>query len=409
MQQKTSASAANWPHVRLLAGRPGRDIEAGMLFWVTASLLTIGAILSVLVPIARRSPDREQPSSHDLEVYRDQLGEIDRDAARGLIGTTEAEEARAEISRRILKIAGENERVDGSGVSGFRAAKAVGFAAVLSVPLVSWGLYSALGSPDMPSQPLAARLAVDPAKQPVDQLIARAEAHLQQFPDDGRGWDVLAPVYVRIGRYDDSVTAYEHAIKLLGASAAREAGLGEAIAAAAGGQITEDAQAAFRRALVLEPQHPKSQFFLASALAQAGRLDDAAAAWNAMRNTLPAGSPWLAVIDQATAEANSQMAADAAPPPAGPDADEMAAASEMSPEDRNTMIETMVARLDERLKENPQDAEGWQRLVRSYQVLGKPDQARDALARGVAALGEKTEQAAQLQAFAVSLGLARAE
>ena len=79
----------------------------------------------------------------------------------------------------------------------------------------------------------------------------------------------------------------------------------------------------------------------------------------------------------------------------------------MSPEDRNAMIETMVARLDERLKENPQDAEGWQRLVRSYQVLGKNDAARDALARGVAALGDKTEQAAQLQAFAASLGLVR--
>ena len=81
-----------------------------MLFWVTASLLTIGAILSVLVPIARRSPDREQPSSHDLEVYRDQLSELDRDAARGLIGAAEAEEARAEIARRILKIAGDATR-----------------------------------------------------------------------------------------------------------------------------------------------------------------------------------------------------------------------------------------------------------------------------------------------------------
>ena len=134
-----------------------------MLFWVTASLLTIGAILSVLLPIVRRSPDAEQPSSHDLEVYRDQLSELDRDAARGLIGDAEAEEARAEISRRILKIAGENARADGGATPGFRAARAVGFAAVLSVPLVSWGLYSALGSPDMPSQPLAARLAVDPA------------------------------------------------------------------------------------------------------------------------------------------------------------------------------------------------------------------------------------------------------
>jgi cytochrome c-type biogenesis protein CcmH len=386
-----------------------------MLFWVTASLLTIGAILSVLLPIARRSAVRERPSSHDLEVYRDQLSELDRDAARGLIGATEAEEARAEIARRILKLSDENAPPAGEAKPGFQAAKAVGFVAVLSVPLVSWGLYSALGSPDLPSKPLAARLAVDPASQPVDQLIARAEAHLQQSPDDGRGWDVLAPVYLRIGRYEDSIEAYRRAIKLLGATASREAGLGEAIAAVAGGQITADAEAAFKRALTLEPQHPKSQFFLASALAQQGRLADAVTAWSAMRTGLPAGSPWLAVVDQALAEASNQTAANttggapAGPAQPGPSADEMAAASEMSPEDRAAMIETMVARLDERLKENPRDAEGWQRLVRSYQVLGKTDAARDALARGVAALGEKTEQAAELQALAASLGLVRAE
>ena len=90
-------------------------------------------------------------------------------------------------------------------------------------------------------------------------------------------------------------------------------------------------------------------------------------------------------------------------------ADDIAAASEMSPEDRNAMIETMVARLDERLKENPRDQEGWQRLVRSYVVLGKTDDARAALSRGIAALGEKSPEAAGLQELAASLGLTRAE
>ena len=183
---------------------------------------------------------------------------------------------------------------------------------MLSVPLVSWGLYAALGSPDMPSQPLAARLAADPAKQPVDELMARAEAHLRQFPDDGRGWDVLAPVYLRMGRYDDSVEAYRQAIKLLGATATREAGLGEAIAAAAGGHDHGGCAGCLRaRARSSSRSHPKSQFFLASALAQQGRIDEAVAAWKAMRAGLPAGSPWLAAIDQALAEADSQMAAGA--------------------------------------------------------------------------------------------------
>src|SRR6185369_9747652 len=110
------------------------------------------------------------------------------------------------------------------------------------------------------------------------------------FPDDGRGWDVLAPVYFRMGRYADSAEAYRRALKLVGATADREAGLGEAIAGEAGGLITDDSKAAFERALKLEPQHPKSEFFLASALAQQGQLVEAANAWTAMKQDLPAES-----------------------------------------------------------------------------------------------------------------------
>ena len=73
------------------------------------------------------------------------------------------------------------------------------------------------------------------------------------------------------------------------------------------------------------------------------------------------------------------------------------------------MITSMVARLDERLKENPRDVEGWRRLIRSYVVLGKTDEARDALSRGIAALGATSPEAATLQELASSLGLARAE
>ena len=80
-----------------------------MLFWVTAALADrLARCLAVLVPLARRRRTPSEPAAHDLEVYRDQLAELDRDAARGLIGAAEAEEARAEIGRRILKIASEH-------------------------------------------------------------------------------------------------------------------------------------------------------------------------------------------------------------------------------------------------------------------------------------------------------------
>jgi cytochrome c-type biogenesis protein CcmH len=377
-----------------------------MLFWVIAALLTLGASLAVLLPLAGRTAARTADGAHDLEVYRDQLAELDRDAARGLIQPAEAEQARAEIARRILK-AGKSATAT-TAQSG-RSVRAAGMAAVLAVPLVSWGIYAAVGSPDLPSQPLAARLEKNPADATVDELIARAEAHLAANPDDGRGWEVLAPIYARLGRYDEAVTAYRNAIRLDGANGARESGLGEAVAGVAGGMVTAEARAAFSRALKLEPGQPKASFYLASALAQEGKVAEALSAWQAMTIALPTDSPWREAVGQAVAEANSRLAEAGNEPPPGPTKDEVDAATDMSAEDRNTMIEQMVARLDERLRQNPRDLEGWQRLVRSYHVLGRADAAREALKRGMAALGEGSAEGKKLTEFSNSIGLTATE
>ena len=381
-----------------------------MLFWVVAALLTLGASLAVLLPLAGRRTAGAADGAHDLEVYRDQLAELDRDAARGLIQSAEAGEARAEIARRILKAdkAASSAAVKANG----RGARAIGMAAVLAVPLVSWGIYAAIGSPDLPSQPLAARLEKNPADSTVDELVAQAEEHLAANPDDGRGWDVLAPIYSRLGRYGEAVSAYRNAIRLDGASGARESGLGEAIAGTAGGMVTTEAQAAFSRALKLEPGQPKANFYLASALAQEGKIGEAVAAWQAMSTALPADSPWQGAVAQAVAEANTRLAAaenDTAGNNTGPTQEEIDAAAGMSPEGRNAMIETMVAGLDEKLRQNPRDVEGWTRLVRSYHVLGREDAARDALKRGLAALGESSDEGKKLADLSNALGLTAAE
>ena len=375
-----------------------------MLFWVLAALLTLGASLAVLLPLAGRSHVRAADGAHDLEVYRDQLSELERDAARGLILPAEAEQARAEIGRRILKADGAATATDGhsSQKTGMRVAA---MAAVLAVPVVSWGVYIAIGSPELPSQPLAARLDKNPAESTVDELVARAEAHLAANPEDARGWDVLAPIYARMGRYAEAATAYQNAIRLAGATGARESGLGEAIAGAAGGMITADSQAAFSRALQLEPAQPKATFFLALALAQDGRSAEAAAAWQAMQATLPADSPWRSAVERAMGQTDIA----GADGQGGPSEEEVEAAANMSDEDRNAMIEQMVAGLDERLRQNPRDLEGWTRLVRSYRVLGRADEARDALKRGLAALGEDSAEGKQLAAVSTSLGLTTAE
>ena len=377
-----------------------------MLFWVIAAVLTLGASLAVLLPLTSRPKAETSSEDHDLEVYRDQLSELDRDVSRGLIQPSEAEQARAEVARRIIRLAG-GEKAEARSRVGPGSLRLISAAAVLAVPLVSWGLYAAIGSPDLPSQPLQERLSKNPADSSVDELVARAEAHLATNPSDGKGWDVLAPIYMRMGRFSDAVTAYRNAIRLDGSSAARQAGLGEALANTEGGIISADAQAAFEEALKIDASNPKAGFYLAMGMAQEGRKDEAVAAWRKMLDGLPQGSPWRAAAEQALAESESQVAA--ASGSKGPSKEEVDAASSMSSQDRTAMIETMVAGLDQKLRQNARDEEGWMKLIRSYVVLGKPDEAKDALDRGIAAFGPDSEQARKFSAFAASLGLAKSE
>jgi cytochrome c-type biogenesis protein CcmH len=384
-----------------------------MIFWIVLGLLTVIASLAIILPLAGARSDVAAAREHDLEVYKDQLAEVERDAARGLIGIEEAAQARAEIGRRILRIETERSgQVDTRRDSAL--VRGLAMAAVVAVPLLSWGLYSVIGSPDLPGQPLAERLAKAPGDSTMEELVARAEAHLRANPEDGRGWDVLAPIYLRVQKPTEAATAYRNAMRLLGETGPRATGLGEALMAAAGGVVTTDAFTAFERAVALDPTDPRPRFFIATAKAQEGRFGEAAEDLRAARAGLPEGSPWADVIGQALAQA--EQAAGQAPAATaetaqapGPSRDDVEAAQEMSPEERADMIEGMVARLDERLRENPQDPEGWQRLVRSYLVLERQDQAREALARGVAALGADTDAARALTAFAAGLGVETTE
>lgn len=370
-----------------------------MLFWIVAAVLTLCACLAVLLPAMRVRGRAVADADHDLEVYQDQLGELERDAARGVIDAVEAEQARAEIGRRIIKLAAERKQA-GSGGSG-RLGRIVATIAVLAVPVASWGIYAAIGSPNLPAQPLQARLEKNPADSSMQELVARAEGHLAANPEDGRGWEVLAPIYFRMGRYNDAVVAYRNAMRLQGVTAAREIGLGEAIAANAGGMITTEAQAAFERALEIEPDNAKARFLLATGFAQEGRTKEAETMLRTMLDGLAADSPWRGAVGQALA----QLGVEADPARPGPSADDMEAAALMSDNDRAQMIENMVAGLDQRLRDNPQDAEGWRRLVQSYVVLGRMEDAGDALKRGVEALGDEGEAAGNLVAFAAERGV----
>lgn len=371
-----------------------------MLFWISAAALTVVACVAVLAPFVRAGIRTARDSAYDLEVYKDQLGEIERERAAGLIGGEEADQARAEIGRTILKISSADTAT--ARGSSARFVRLAGLAAVLAVPLVSWSLYAALGSPDMADQPLAERLQRNPADSTVDELVARAELHLRDNPSDARGWEVLAPIYMRQGRFTEARDAWRNAIRLSGSSAAREAGLGEALAGEAGGVVTAEATEAFRRALALAPADPRSRFFLATALAQEGKLREAADAWRELASSLPANSPWQGAVEAAISQANAGLSSGKGN---GPTEADIAAAEEMSSEDRLQMIEGMVAALDEKLRREPGDAESWRRLIRSYVVLGKTDDARSALERAKTGLEADPAQLRAVTEFAAGLGI----
>lgn len=370
-----------------------------MEFWLTAALLTLAATLAVLLPLTRNKQEFLPPEKNDLEVYRDQLREVEADAARGMIDAPSAEQARIEISRRILN-AEKASAESAANMQKARSGRVLALAAVLAVPLIAWGIYPLFGTPDTPSMPLAARLANSPQNSSVDELIARAEAHLAQNPGDARGWDVLAPIYLRIGRGADAVNAYRSAIRLEGENFQRILGLGEALIAVSGGPITAEAEGLFEKAAALEPDDIRPQYYLAQGEMQDGNADGAVKRLQTFLDKAPADAPWRAQVEQTIARIRG-IAPQA--PANGPTTEDVDAAASMSPEDRQAMVEGMVQRLDESLRENGGDIDGWKRLVRSYMILNRRDDALDALKRGVAALdGEKRDE---LTGFAAGLGL----
>jgi len=365
-----------------------------MTLWFVFALMTAAAIFAVLWPLGRGRPPRSDAS--EATVYKDQLVEIDRDLAAGLIGASEAEAARVEISRRLLAAA--DHRREPPTASSLRLRRSAALIALVGLPILSVAFYLPLGSPQLADFPVAARTHAPDATQPLDNLVAQVEAHLEKNPTDGRGWNVLAPVLVRLGRYDDAVRAYHNSITYNGDSADRRADLGEAMAGAAGGVVTSEAKAEFERAVALDADEVKARYFLGLAAEQDGRGADAASIWNAMLAKAPPDAPWRPLIQAALVRVGGAAA------PALPDG-AMAAAKDMSEADRGAMIHSMVDRLASRLKQNGDDVEGWLRLVRAYMVMGDRDKARSAQADARQAVANDAERLRQLNEGLKNLGL----
>lgn len=359
-----------------------------MLFWVAIAIMLGAAVLLALWPLSRGGTTSDtadsEPFQHDIAVFKDQLDEIDRDLKRGVLNGSDAESARAEVSRRLLEANAQAEEAASSGnekSSMLLARRTAAVFTFITIPAIAAVSYVMLGNPNMPDQPLLARLE---AQQPstdnsqVLNLVEQVETHLSSNPDDAEGWEVVAPVYQRLGRFDDAARAFENIIRLRGESERRLSDLGEAIVLSKEGVITNKAQGLFERATELAPRAIRPRFFLALGLNQESKFRDAMVAWENLLKEATPESAWApGALDQLNLARNELEL-----PPAEP----MNAATEilsMSADEQTEMISSMVEGLATRLEDEPNNLPDWQRLIRSYVVLGRQGDAQAALENAI--------------------------
>jgi cytochrome c-type biogenesis protein CcmH len=334
-------------------------------FALAAAALALLVLLAVMLPLLRGGAAAPVREAFDRAVYRDQLRELERDAARGTIAPAEAATARLEIQRRLLRATGAALAV--------RSGRNRALAAVLVVLAASGAgfVYLATGAPSLPAQPFAQRRA-DPQEAELRAALGALEKQVAATPDDGQAWLALARTRSALGMWQGADEAWRRALALVPVTPDLRAAALEASVLAADGIVGQAAADGFARVLADEPDNQVARFYLAAADAQVGRHQAAIAAWQALAAELPADAPIRAEIGLRIAAAAS--AAGLPPPPLPPPAEPPSA------EARAAMIRGMVDRLAARLEAEPNDADGWQRLGRAYAVLGERDKAAAAYA-----------------------------
>lgn len=352
-----------------------------MIFWILIAALSAAVTYWVTRPLLRTDVDTLRGATEaDIAVYRDQLAEIDADVARGALTAAEAEAARAEVSRRLLRVSG-HEVPAGSAAAPATSLKFTHAIATAALPLFSLALYLAFGNPGLPGMPLDERLAAAPEQATAADLVAKVEARLREAPEDGQGWDVIAPVYVSQGRFGEAIEAYANALRLLGETPKRLEGLALADIRAGNGVVSARARKAFERVSELDPKRLEPRMWLALAKEQDQDYPAAIAAYKDLLAQAPQDVPWRSAVAERLAQVEARLAGGATEKPGMAPQTGDGAGGDISamPAEQRALVDEMVAGLAARLKENGNDLDGWLRLIRSLKVLGREGEAKGAL------------------------------
>jgi cytochrome c-type biogenesis protein CcmH len=357
-------------------------------FWIIAGLLMVAALAALLRPLVHGAGAGGDQGDSIVAVFRRELANIDAELSQDRLTVDEAEEARAEVTRRMLAAA-DKEGQDASltprrpAEISWRVGAAVAIAAV--VPAAALAIYSAVGAPGAIAPAQAVAKAGNAGLHDRAALAAAAEqlkARLQSEPGHVEGWVLLGRTFTSLGRFADARDAYNRAIALAPNESRLHAELGEVLVLAAGGTVSPEAEAEFAKS----GNDPRARFYGAEAALQRGDTAAAKATLRALLADAPADAPWRQIVAERLSEIEAERAAapESSTRQAGPTAQDVAAAQSMSPEQRQTMIRGMVDRLAARLEQNPNDKEGWARLAHAYDVLGETDKAQAARARAAA-------------------------
>lgn len=405
-----------------------------IVFWLLAAVLTALAVGLVLHPLMRRRAQAEAPAAFARRVYADQVAEIDRDLARGVLTETEAKAARAEVGRRLLAAAREEETAGPTatmpGAPGTAANTAPGRAAMvltILLPVAALSFYLPIGRPDLPAQPLATRADLPQIPENVVAAAASLARKLEENPDNLEGWSLLGSTYAAMRRHAEAAEAFRRASALSQGDVELTGAFAEQLVMAANGLVGDEPRRVFEAVLEADPTDVRARYYLAIGRLQAGDPKGAIDGWAAIVADSPADAPWLDMVrrrifdaavsigldpvrltPQPKPPAMAQAAPEAPTTPAenapGPTAEQIQAAQSMAPADQQAMIRGMVEGLAQRLEKNPNDADGWLRLARARQVLGERDKAVEALRRALAALPPGDPRRADTEAQLKALG-----